>query len=98
MFDLNFHPRHVINDRKAQKISDGEVKAANMAIIGQLKQFGVECGLVIREDPNRNALTKPLECETACVAKLSVDDILEDKLETSRTDAKAAGRRAGVNI
>ena len=65
------------------------MKAANIAMIGQLKQFSLECGLVTRDDPNRKSLTKPLECEIACVAKLSSDDLLQEKLETSRTDAQA---------
>ena len=78
-----------VSSCQAHKASEGEVKAANLAIIGQLKQFSVDCHGAVRADPKKKLLTQDLRCEEEVRAKLTVDRLLQEKVEAAMLQARS---------
>lgn len=81
---------------QAHKASEGEVKSANLAIIGQLKQFSLDCAGAVRADPKNKLLTRDLRCEEEVRAKLTNDRLLQEKVEAAMLQAGLVLSQVGL--
>ena len=68
---------------QAQKYSEAKTKAANIAIINQLKQFTTQTKQSFREAPVATCLTQAIQCDNECKVLLSLDALLAERIEAN---------------